>query len=80
MHALRRERRANHMVDVARGYSQWGMRDQAQETLGEAAALAPREVYCRPGARTLIENLVERSHGRPSGTLQTLAHRAGVAL
>jgi hypothetical protein len=26
---LRRERRANHLVDVARGYSQWGMRQSA---------------------------------------------------
>jgi transcriptional regulator with XRE-family HTH domain len=76
--ALRRERRADYMVDVARGYSQWGMRDQAQEKLSAAAAIAPREVFCRPGARSLIENLVERSHGRPSGTLRTLAHRAGV--
>jgi tetratricopeptide (TPR) repeat protein len=75
---LRRERRANHLVDVARGYNQWGMREEALEKLLEAETLAPREVNCRPLARGTIENLIERSSGKPSSALQSLAARAGV--
>jgi transcriptional regulator with XRE-family HTH domain len=77
---LRRERRASHLVDVARGYSQWGMREEALGKLLEAEALAPREVNCRPQARGAIENLLERSSGRPSIALRTLAERAGVTV
>jgi transcriptional regulator with XRE-family HTH domain len=76
---LRRERRANHLVDVARGCSQWGMRDEALEKLLEAEALAPREVTCRPIARSTIENLLARSHGQPKASLRSLAERAGVS-
>jgi tetratricopeptide (TPR) repeat protein len=76
---LRRERRANHLVDVARGYSQWGMRDKALESLLEAETLAPREVNCRPLARNTIEDLIRRSRGKPTSALQSLAQRAGVA-
>jgi transcriptional regulator with XRE-family HTH domain len=79
IHAIRRERRANHYVDVARGYSQSGQRDEALEKLLEAETLAPREVNCRPIARGTIENLIERSHGKPPLALKSLAERAGVA-
>ncbi len=76
---LRRERRANHLVDVARGYSQWGRRDEALGKLLEAEALAPREVNCRPVARSTIENLIVRSRGNPPSALRSLAERSGVA-
>ncbi len=75
---VRRERRANHFVDIARGYSQWGMRDEALSKLLEAEALAPREVICRPMARNTIENLISRSRNQPAASLQALAKRAGV--
>lgn len=78
MGMLRRERRANHLIDVARGYSQWGMREEALGKLLEAEALAPREVNCRPLARGIIENLIQRSSGKPSSTLSALAERAGI--
>lgn len=78
IHAIRRERRANHYVDVARGYSQFGRREEALGKLLEAEALAPREVHCRPIARGTIENLVERSRGKPPSALNALAQRAGV--
>lgn len=78
IHAIRRERRANHYVDVARGYSQSGQREEALEKLLEAEALAPREVNCRPIARGTIENLIERSRGKPPLALRSLAERAGV--
>ena len=45
---LRRERRATYLIDIARGYRQWGKRDEALEKLLEAERLAPREVNCRP--------------------------------
>jgi hypothetical protein len=77
--AMRRERRASHYVDVARGHSQAGQRDEALEKLLEAETLASREVVCRPVARATIENLVERSRGKPPTALRALAARAGVA-
>jgi transcriptional regulator with XRE-family HTH domain len=76
---LRRERRASHLVDLARGCSQWGMRDEALARLLEAEALAPREVTCRPIARSTIENLITRSRGQPPASLRSLAERAGVS-
>lgn len=79
MRAIRRERRANHYVDVARGHSQCGQRDQALGKLLEAEALAPREITCRPLARATIENLVQRSRGKLPAALKSLADRAGVA-
>jgi len=60
---LRRERRATYLIDVARAYSQWGKRDEALEKLLEAESIAPREVNCRPVARSSIENLMTRSRG-----------------
>jgi tetratricopeptide (TPR) repeat protein len=76
---LPRERRANHLVDVARGYSQWGRRDQALTTLLDAEQLAPAEVRCRPMARATINDLVFRSRGTTPVLLRELAARAGVA-
>jgi hypothetical protein len=75
---LRRERRATHLIDMARGYSQWGKRDQALEKLLEAERLAPREVNCRPVARNLISNMLDRSRGTAPTSLQLLAERSGV--
>jgi len=76
---LPRERRANHLVDVARGYSQWGRREQALATLLDAEQLAPAEVRCRPMARATITDLVHRSRGSAPPLLRELAARAGVA-
>ncbi len=75
---LRRERRATYLIDIARGYSQWGRRDEALEKLLEAEVLAPREVNCRPVARSTIENLIERSRGNPPSALRSIAERSGV--
>lgn len=76
---LPRERRANHLVDVARGYSQWGRREQALTTLLDAERLAPAEVRCRPMARATITDLIHRSRGTVPDMLEQLAARAGVA-
>jgi len=80
LRALRRERRANHLVDVARAYAQSAMRDESLEKLLEAETLAPREVNCRPIARVTIENLIERSRGKPPAALRSLAERAGATI
>lgn len=57
---LPKERRANHFLDVARGYYQWRKIDQAAEFLVEADRLAPAEVRCRPGARAILAELSRR--------------------
>jgi transcriptional regulator with XRE-family HTH domain len=75
---LPRERRANHLVDVARGYSQWGKREESLTTLLGAEQLAPAEVRCRPMARATITDLVHRSRGTTPALLRDLADRAGV--
>jgi transcriptional regulator with XRE-family HTH domain len=76
---LRRERRANHLVDVARGYAQSGKSDSALATLLEAERFAPAEVRCRPMATATITDLLRRSKPAPPAALQQLADRAGVA-
>jgi hypothetical protein len=76
--ALRRERRATYLIDVARGYNQWGKRDEALEKLLEAEAVAPREVNCRPVACRMIDSLMKRSKGTPTRALACLAERSGI--
>jgi transcriptional regulator with XRE-family HTH domain len=76
---LRRERRANHLVDVARGYSQSGKNEAALTTLLHAEQFAPAEVRCRPMAVATINDLVRRSKSAPPTALQQLAERAGAA-
>jgi transcriptional regulator with XRE-family HTH domain len=80
LNTLARERRANHFLDIARGYAQWGKREQAVSVLLDADQLAPQEIRCRPAARQLITELV---HSYPRGTspsvpFQRLARAAGV--
>ena len=77
---LPRERRANHLLDVARGFGQWGRRDEAVALVLEADSLAQEEVRCRPLAQTLVTELV-RSHPRgtaPSVPLARLAREIGI--
>ncbi len=78
---LARERRADYLLDVARGWAQCGRREQAVSALLDADQLAPQEVRCRPAARQLISEL---AHSYPRGTspsvpFQRLARLAGVA-
>ncbi|QXJ20284.1 helix-turn-helix transcriptional regulator [Actinomadura graeca] len=79
---LPRERRANHTIDVARGYAQWGKREEAVSHVLQADALAREEVRCRPATRALIRELV-RSYPRgskPSAAFSVLARDVGVAV
>jgi transcriptional regulator with XRE-family HTH domain len=80
MSGLPRERRAHHLIDVARANSLRGRRDEAVTALLDADNVAPREVRCRPAARSLVVNLVERARGRPSLALQQLARHVGLAV
>ena len=79
---LPKERRASHLLDVARGYVQWGKRDEASTVLLDADRLAPEEVRCRQMTRQLLTDLV-RSYPRSSHApvaLTRVARAVGVAV
>jgi transcriptional regulator with XRE-family HTH domain len=76
--ALPRERRAHHLVDLARGYTQAGRREKAVETLLKAEEEAGEEVHCRPRSRQLVEDLRLLGTGSAEGRLQALAERCGL--
>jgi hypothetical protein len=76
--SLPKERRANHLLDVARAYSLGGQRDDALSALLQADELAPREIRCRPIARELITDLMRRARSWPSLELERLAVSAGI--
>ncbi len=76
--ALPRERRANHLVDLARGQSLAGHRPQAVDTLLHAEGLAPQEVHCRPHAAKLVADLRLLGVGSAEGRLRALAARCGL--
>ncbi|MFC1436000.1 helix-turn-helix domain-containing protein [Streptacidiphilus sp. N1-3] len=76
--ALPRERRANHLVDLARGQSLAGRRPQAVDTLLRAEGLAPQEVHCRPQAAKLVADLRLLGVGSAEGRLRALADRCGL--
>jgi hypothetical protein len=54
------ERRAQYLVDVARGHDQAGGDDQALRALLTAEHLAPEEVRYQPAARALVAELLHR--------------------
>jgi hypothetical protein len=72
------ERRANYYLDVARGHSLAGHRDEAVSTLLTADKLFPDEIRCRPLAIDLIDNLRRSASGTQSRQLAQLAARAGL--
>jgi hypothetical protein len=74
------ERRANHFVDVARGYTQIGKPETAGEMLLDADQLAPSEVRCRPLAQEVLTEVLRRTRTSPAGPLVELADHMGVAV
>lgn len=78
LNALPRERRALHLVDVARGLTQAGLREEAVTKLLEAEREAPEEVHCRPRTRRLVEDLRLLGAGSAEGRLRGLAGRCGL--
>ncbi|MBU3868243.1 helix-turn-helix domain-containing protein [Streptomyces sp. 4503] len=78
LNALPRERRALYLVDVARGLTQAGRREEAVTKLFEAEREAPEEVHCRPRTRRLVEDLRLLGAGSAEGRLRGLAGRCGL--
>jgi hypothetical protein len=80
--SLPKERRASHLVDVTRGYTQAGKRDEAVATLLAADRVAPGEIRCRHTTYRLVEDLVRSyPHGnRPPAALTTVARAVGVTV
>lgn len=78
LRALPRERRALHLVDVARALAQAGRREQAVTRLLHAEQEAPEEVRCRPRTRRLVEDLRLLGVGAAEGRLRSLAGRCGL--
>lgn len=78
--ALLPERRANHMVDVARAYTHVGDLETAAELLVGADRLAPSEIRCRPHAHEVLTGVLRRSKGSPVAPLTELADHLGVAV
>ncbi|WP_098019143.1 helix-turn-helix domain-containing protein [Streptomyces sp. b62] len=76
--ALPRERRAHHLVDLARAYQQVGRREKAVDTLLDAEREAKEEVLCRPRTKQLVEDLRLLGVGGAEGRLQALAGRCGL--
>lgn len=76
--ALPRERRAHHLVDLARGYTQVGRREKAVETLLLAEEEAEEEVHCRPHSRQLVADLCLLGAASAEGRLRGLAARCGL--
>jgi hypothetical protein len=80
--SLPKERRASHLVDVARGHLQAGKRDAAAANLLDADRCAPDEVRCRQMTHQLIEDLVHSypRGSQPSPALATVARAVGVTV
>ncbi|MFI9724593.1 helix-turn-helix domain-containing protein [Streptomyces sp. NPDC052396] len=76
--ALPRERRAHHLADLARAFTQAGRREDAVDTLLDAEREAAEEVRCRPRTRRLVEDLRLLGAGAAEGRLRTLAGRCGL--
>jgi transcriptional regulator with XRE-family HTH domain len=78
--ALLPERRAHHLVDVSRAYTQTGNVEKAAELLLEADRLAPSEIRCRPHAQQVLTGVLRRIRGLPPQPLAELADHIGVAV
>ncbi|MEN3613396.1 helix-turn-helix domain-containing protein [Plantactinospora sp. ZYX-F-223] len=78
--ALLPERRAHHMLDLARGFAQIGDLDRAGEALVDGDRLAPSEIRCRPIAHEVMSNVLRRTRGAPPTPIAELAEQMGVAV
>ncbi|ROT31398.1 helix-turn-helix domain-containing protein [Micromonospora sp. HM5-17] len=78
--ALLPERRAHHMLDLARGFAQIGALDKAGEALVEGDRLAPSEIRCRPIAHEVMSNVLRRTRGAPPAPIAELAEHMGVGV
>jgi transcriptional regulator with XRE-family HTH domain len=77
--AMLPERRASHMLDVARAYAQVGNLPRAGEAVLEADRLAPNEIRCRPAAQELVVELMRRTGGSPAPGMLDLVDQIGLS-
>jgi hypothetical protein len=77
--AMLPERRASHLLEVARAYAQVGNLSRAGETLVAASRLAPGELRCRPDAQELVVDLIRRNGGPPAPGMLELVDHIGLA-
>ncbi|MEW1551501.1 helix-turn-helix transcriptional regulator [Streptomyces tsukubensis] len=76
---LPRERRAHHLVDLARAHAQAGDRAAAVDVLLDAEGESEEEVQCRPKSVRLVEELRLLGVGSSAeGRLRLLARRCGL--
>ncbi|MEV4624979.1 helix-turn-helix domain-containing protein [Micromonospora sp. NPDC049523] len=71
------ERRAQHLLDVARGHLVLGDLTRAGEALLEADRHAPAEIRGRPVARDVMTGILRQTKGVPPALVTELADRMG---
>lgn len=77
--AMLPERRASHLIDVARAYALVGDMVRAGETLVEADRFAPNEVRCRPDSQELVAEVIRRTNVAPAAALLELVDQIGLS-
>jgi transcriptional regulator with XRE-family HTH domain/tetratricopeptide (TPR) repeat protein len=77
--AMLPERRASHLLNVARAHTQLGDLLRASEALVEADRLAPNEVRCRPIAQELVVELIRRAGGPPTPGMVEIVDHIGLS-
>jgi hypothetical protein len=78
--AMLPERRAHHLLDIARGYTQIGDVTNAGQMLLEGDRLAPSEIRCRPIAHEVMSDVLRRTRGAPPAPVAELAEHMGVGI
>ncbi|WP_433386799.1 helix-turn-helix domain-containing protein [Micromonospora sp. KLBMP9576] len=78
--ALLPERRAHHLLDIARGYAQIGDVANAGEMLLRGDRLAPSEIRCRPISHEVMAEILRRTRGAPPSPIAELAEHMGVGV
>ncbi|TDC84445.1 XRE family transcriptional regulator [Micromonospora sp. KC606] len=78
--ALLPERRAHHLLDIARGYAQIGDVASAGDMLLRGDRLAPSEIRCRPIAHEVMSDVLRRTRGAPPPPIAELAEHMGVGV
>ncbi|MEU1753902.1 helix-turn-helix domain-containing protein [Micromonospora matsumotoense] len=74
------ERRAHHLLDIARGYTQLGDIAKAGEMLLRGDRLAPSEIRCRPIAHEVMSDVLRRTRGALPAPIAELAEQMGVGV
>ncbi|MFI1193989.1 helix-turn-helix domain-containing protein [Micromonospora sp. NPDC020750] len=74
------ERRAHHLLDIARGMAQIGDVATAGEMLLRGDRLAPSEIRCRPIAHEVMSDVLRRTRGALPPPIAELAEHMGVGV